>query len=108
MRNLETVFSFRCVHKVYTAHALYVASEDWIMAQISVLGIFYMGRCCLTGCFCSTCENQSLLLTLLKMKTVAKRTIYSCLIQIVLGKEVYQTQRRKKRLVLFYICETLK
>lgn len=63
MRNLETVLSFRCGCKVYTAHALYVASEDWIMAQISVLRIFYFGRCCLTGCFCSTCENQSLLLT---------------------------------------------
>lgn len=87
--------------KVYTAHALYVASEDWVMAQISVLGIFYIERCCLTVCFCSTCENQSLLLTLLQMKTVAKRTIDSCFIQIALGKEVHQTQRRKKRLFCY-------
>lgn len=83
------------------------------MAQISVLGIFYIGRCCLTGCFCSTCENQSLLLTLLKMKTVAKRAMVSCLIQIVLGTEVQQTQRRKKRLfyfcfLLMVFCDTLK
>lgn len=99
--------------KVYTAHALYVASEVWIMAQISVLGIFYIGRCCLTGCFCSTRENQSLLLTLLKMKTVAKRAIESCLIQIVLGKEPHWTQRRKTRhfcfcFLLMAFCETLK
>lgn len=87
--------------KVCTAHALYVASEDWIRAQISVLGIFYIGRCCLTGRFCSTCENQSLLLTLLKLKTVAKRTIESCLIQIVLSTEFPWTQRRKKRLFCF-------
>ena len=40
--------------KVGTAHGLYVASEVCIMAHISVLDIFYIGRCCLTGCFCST------------------------------------------------------
>lgn len=27
--------------EVYTAHALYVASEDWIRAQISVLDILH-------------------------------------------------------------------
>lgn len=43
MRNLETVLSFRCGCKVYTAHALYVASEDWIMLQFQYCVFFTLG-----------------------------------------------------------------
>lgn len=46
--------------KVYTAHAFYVASEDQITVQVSVLDIFYIARCCLTGCFCSMCKKTKL------------------------------------------------
>lgn len=79
MRNLETVLSFRCGCKVYTAHALYVASEDWIMAQISVLRIFFFFFFTLGGVVWLAAFAQHVKIKayfwLVKMKTVAKRTI---------------------------------